>query len=155
VTDVTDEADGADDWGAFEADIYGASQRSRKPYPRLHRSLLQSIRKTLCGFEWKPPYWVSEPMKPFRPEGLLVGLAPAGARLVEWSIGAELVLPTSRQPLVLSTFTILQDHPRAMPHLPTCGPGLAMRIRVSDARGAELPPELVELTVWGVTVVHY
>ena len=120
-----------------------------------------SRRKTLCGLEWQAPYWVGEPVRPFRPEGLLCPDAPPGARVLEWSVGADIALPVSRQPVFLSSFLLLaqlddqaRDRCQALPHLLTCEPGAVLRIRIVDADGAPLGPPL-EPTVWGITAHPY
>lgn len=119
----------------------------------LSRELTIGLRRTLCGVEWVEPYWVSEPTRPFRAQGLIVVRAPVGTRLVEWRVGTELALPFSRQPLVLSVFNVIENDEKTRPQMPSCGPGMLMRLRLDDGRGAPVDPASVELAIWGITPI--
>lgn len=117
---------------------------------------LMRTRRTLVGLEWREPYWVGELDVPFRPEGLIVMSAPVGAMLQEWCVGVDRVLPAGRSPLLLSTFVSIEQgrYESARPHYSTCGPGVPMRLRLVSRAGQPLPPDDVELTVWGIASVH-
>lgn len=159
-----------DDWDdiSFGFDGDDDARHASKPKPVKRYDLPSwftrspvATRKTLCGLEWKAPYWVGEPVRPFRPEGLLCPDAPPGARVLEWSVGDTMALPVSRQPVFLSSFLLLEqlddlarDRCHARPNIPTCGPGVSIRIRIVNANDSPLGPPL-EPTVWGITAPRY
>lgn len=109
-------------------------------------------RRTLCALEWATPYWVAEVDEPFRPEGLLVVRAPAGARLKEWIVGHRRDLPAGKSSIDLSTFTLLnaEDAKAYRPHFDTLNPGIIARLSIVKADGSLLTPPDAELTLWGL-----
>lgn len=147
---------GYGDIGNVSNPAYGYHPPRPRPNLLEPRPLHIGNRRTFVGLTWREPYWEGTADVPFRPEGLVVMVAPVGAMLVEWLVGAELVLPAGRSPVLLSTFTTIEQgrHESARPSYATCGPGVLMRLRLSTRSGEPLPPDAVEMTVWGITPTY-
>lgn len=133
-----------------------ARQYARSYASKLVSPLVIGNRRTLVGLVWQAPYWLADVDVPFRPEGLIVLQAPVGTMLCEWLVGADRILPAGRAPILLSTFTRIEQgrYEAARPSYSSCGPGVTMRLRLSSKSGEPLPPEDVELTVWGRVPVY-
>lgn len=124
----------------------------------LDEPVLTRLDKTLCGLEWKEPYWTgSTTVGLFRPEGLLVVGAPPGSKLVEWMIGNERALPAGAAGVFLSVWGLMEEVEsqtgksfRARPRLSVMEPGVLMRLKLVGPTGELLGPPC-EPTVWGFT----
>lgn len=107
--------------------------------------------KTLCGLAFDPESrrWVGEAWRLFRPEGLLITNAPAGAQLVDWTQGNERVFPIGPVPVPLDLFVIMELRPETRPSYPTLELGQRISLAVIDgvSRSTIGPP--MTLTVWG------
>lgn len=123
-------------------------------YPHVPR--LTHVVSTLLALSWQRPYWVGTPDRMFRPKGLLLVDAPAGARLLEWSVGADRVLPMGEEPLPVSVLTFLErldpisnwGMASVRPWLSTCDAGMRIRLSLVSAAGEPLGPPL-EPVIWG------
>lgn len=135
--------------------------RSSSNWWTLEEPTLSRLDKTLCGLEWKEPYWVgSIHIALFRPEGLLVSNAPPGSMLVEWMVGNQRVLPVGPAAVFLSVWSAMEEiesrtkhRSAARPHFPAMEPSMTMRLKLVGPDGAVLGPPC-EPTVWGVTPNH-
>lgn len=110
-------------------------------------------------------FWNGEPQRPFRPAGLIVWGAPAGAMLEMATIGRDMQLAVSCEPVPVRFFAMGESfadiakkldegiQPPAWGNWDAVVPGVRARIRIVDRNGRGLgPADGIELVMWGFAV---
>lgn len=125
----------------------------------------EKIWHSLLGLAWADPYWLGEPVVPFRPEGLVIWDAPPGALVQQAQIGMDHQVKVSHAPVPARWFASGDNYQQIAEAIAAgkdppgwCSwkvmyPGLRMQLTLMTSDGRPLGPESgVELCMWGLSV---
>lgn len=119
-------------------------------------------RRCLLAFYWRDGVFYSEPQRPFKPVGLMIWGAPAGAKVEHAIVGSNLQLVVSLAPVPCEWFSTAKNYEQVAAmldegkDLPQWAdwdhviPGQRFTLTIRSADGRDLgPKDGIELVAWG------